>query len=126
MGTTPRASLRLRRLLSVVMAAGLILGVSGVSSAAVPTINACVNKSSKAVRISQNFHSQADCKSSKSFKQWNVTGPTGADRPQGRDRCRGRDRRRGLAGSDGSDRRRRDGGRDRRHRCRGREQDRRE
>ena len=77
--TQPKSPNRFRKSVAALMAAAvLVVGVATVASAASPTINACVNKSSKAVRISQNFHSQADCKSSESFKQWNVTGPTGA------------------------------------------------
>src|SRR6476659_5747229 len=74
---TPRTSVRLRRSFSVVVAAALVIGVSGLGSAAEPTINACVDKSTKAARISIYFHSQADCRSNEAFKQWNVTGPQG-------------------------------------------------
>ena len=83
---TPRTSARLRRSFSVVVAAALVIGVSGVASAAVPTINACVDRSTKAARISVYFNSQADCRSTEAFKQWNVTGPqgpTGARGPAG-------------------------------------------
>src|SRR4051794_24928647 len=70
---------RLRKSLATLMAATVLLvGLTVTVGAAEPTINACVNKSTKAVRISQNFHGQSDCKSSESFKKWNVTGPAGA------------------------------------------------
>src|SRR3954447_21208305 len=70
---------RLRKSLGTLMAAAVLLvGLTVTVGAAEPTINACVNKSTKAVRISQNFHGQSDCKSSESFKKWNVTGPAGA------------------------------------------------
>src|SRR4051794_12038213 len=68
---------RSRRSLRIVMAAALAFSLSGVASAAVPTINACVNRSTKVARISIDFHSVADCASNEAFKQWNVTGPQG-------------------------------------------------
>ena len=69
-----------RPLAALIAAAVLVVGLSNVVYASHPSsvITACVNKSTKAVRITSSFHSQADCKSSESFKQWNVTGPTGA------------------------------------------------
>ena len=131
--------IRLRRPLATLMAAAvLVVGVTVTVGAAEPTINACVNKSTKAVRISQNFLSQANCKSTESFKKWNVTGPTGAtgsawrqwgDRPDWRDWCPRRDRRHGCLRSARRRNHRRDGTHgtnrsDRRHGADGRRHDR--
>ena len=115
MAATPRTFVRMRRSLSAVVAAALVIGVSGVSSAAEPTINACIDKSTKVARISIEFHSQADCKPGEAFKQWNITGPqgpTGAAGAERRDGCHGRHGRERGTRPNGSDRRRRSDGRD--------------
>ena len=76
--TRPKSPTRFRRSVAALMAGAVLIGgMSTVVSAAVPTINACVNKTTKAARISIYFHSVADCDSNEAFKQWNVTGPTG-------------------------------------------------
>jgi hypothetical protein len=60
----------------------LVFAVSGAVGAATPAtqIKACVNKTTKAVRISSNFTSAASCSSNEAFKTWSITGPVG---PQG-------------------------------------------
>ncbi len=81
---------RFRRPLAALIAtAVLVVGLSNVVYASHPSsvITACVNKSTKAVRISSSFHSQADCNSSESFKKWNVSGPDGSHGRHGCHRC---------------------------------------
>jgi hypothetical protein len=70
----------------VALAAGaLVLSVSGLAGAATPssTVYACVNKSTKVVRI---VTATVKCRSSESRRTWSVVGPrglVGATGPQG-------------------------------------------
>ena len=76
---------RARRPITMVAAAGLLtLGLTGAVGAAAPNdlIKACVDKSTKIVRIS--IYASPDwCESNEAYKEWNVTGPQGPQGPQG-------------------------------------------
>jgi hypothetical protein len=96
MERAPMASLptpigRLRKPLTLLMAGALVMSMSGAVGAATPggnIIKACTDKTTKVTRITI-YASPTWCKSTESYKWWNVTGPTGpkgdtgAQGPQG-------------------------------------------
>jgi hypothetical protein len=85
MNLTTLGNSGLRRPITLVAAAGLLtLGLTGAVGAAAPNdlIKACVDKSTKIVRISI-YASPTWCESDEAYKEWNVTGPQGPAGPAG-------------------------------------------
>src|SRR4029077_16603459 len=75
-----RTMTRFRKALTGLLAAVLVIGVSGAVGAATPsttTIFACVNTSTKDARISVYFTSPSKCKSNEAWKSWAIMGPAG-------------------------------------------------
>ena len=73
-----------RKSVTLVAAGALTLGLTGAVGAASPDelIKACVDKSTKIVRISI-YASPTWCESDEAYKQWSVNGPVGPAGPQG-------------------------------------------
>jgi hypothetical protein len=69
---------------ALIVAGALAIGVSGAVGAASPTepIKACVNKTTKIVRISVHA-SPSWCGKNESYRSWSATGPAGPRGPQG-------------------------------------------
>ena len=81
MSSLPTTISRVRKPATLLMAGALVLSMSGAVGAATPsatmTMKACVNKTTKIVRMSKWFTPRS-CRSTEVYRQWNVTGPQGA------------------------------------------------
>ena len=81
MASIPNSIGRFRKPATLLIAGALALSFTGAVGAATPTnpniIKACVNKTTKSVRLSI-FASPTFCKSTEVYRFWNVTGPKGA------------------------------------------------
>ncbi|HEV8402261.1 MAG TPA: hypothetical protein VGQ31_04430, partial [Candidatus Limnocylindrales bacterium] len=77
----PQSVVRFRKPAALLLAGALALTFSSAVGASTPSSNpsvikACVNKTTKTVRLSI-YASPTYCKSTEVYRFWNVTGPTG-------------------------------------------------
>ena len=91
--------------MTLLMAGALVLSMSGAVGAATPSatatvMKACVNKTTKIVRMSKYFTPRS-CRSTEVYRQWNVTGPQGATGAMGATGAKGATGATGATGPQG-------------------------